>query len=293
MSKNNNSFHDAKRIKNDEFYTRIEDIENELKHYKKYFKGKTILCNCDDPLESNFFVYFRNNFELFELKELITICYKSNNIDLFSQNESEKGIVLTYRGHGNKDILNLKGNGDFNNQECIEILKKCDIIVTNPPFSLFKEFLAQLIEYKKDFIFISPIGNIAYKETFPLIKNNKIWWGVTNPKSFKQPDGSFKNFGNIVWYTNLEHNRRNEELILYKTYNKEEYSKYDNIDIINIDKTLDIPIDYKGEMAVPISFLGKYNPDQFEITGYHNGGNKDFIINGKYKYNRIHIKHKK
>ncbi len=312
-SKNKN-LHKASKSKNDEFYTRIEDIENELGHYEKHFKDKTIFCNCDDPRESNFFHYFTHNFEHLELKKLITTCYKNQNVNLFSQGESEKASYLEYNGDKNKNrvpdieeigIKHLKGDGDFRSPECIEMLKQADIVVTNPPFSLFREYIAQLVEYKKKFIIIGNQNAITYKDIFKLIKGNKIWLGYTSPKEFKQQDGSIKKFGNICWFTNLPHKKRNEELILYKEYNAKEYPKYDNYNAINVDKVKDIPMDYNGAMGVPITFLGKHNPNQSELLGIMNTGeeNKGIryegtlhgrpIINGVEKYLRILIKNKK
>jgi len=278
----------AKKNKKDEFYTQLEDIANELKHYEKHFKNKVVLCNCDDPRVSNFFHYFSYKFESLGLKKLIATCYKNQDIDLFSQNKSEKAIYLIYDGdkNGNRipdkeeiGINYFKGDGDFRSDECIELLKQADIVVTNPPFSLFREYVAQLMEYKKKFIIIGHQNAITYKEIFKLIKENKIWLGY----GFKGDAGHFiaptyKDYATssnhkegmirvsgVVWFTNLEIPKQFEDLILYKKYNKEEYPKYDNYDAININKTCDIPYDYDGAMGVPITFLDKYNPNQFEI----------------------------
>ncbi len=290
MSKNKN-LHKARDSKKDEFYTQLCDIEHELKRYKKHFKNKVIYCNCDDPRVSNFFHYFSYNFEKLGLKKLIATCYKNQNMDLFSQNSSEQAIYLEYNGDksGNNipdqneiGVKSLKGDGDFRSAECIELMKQADIVVTNPPFSLFREHVAQLIEHDKKFLIVGHQNAITYKEIFKLIKENKIWLGY----GFKggaahfinkhyedyaaagdHKDGMIRVSG-VAWFTNLEINKRHEELILYKTYknNEEEYSKYDNYDAINVDKTKDIPLDYEGEMGVPITFLDKYNPDQFEIV---------------------------
>lgn len=320
----NNNLAKAKKNKNDEFYTQLVDIENELKHYKNHFKDKTVYCNCDDPRVSNFFHYFSYNFENLGLKKLITTCYKNQNMELFSQNSSERAIYLEYNGDKNGDkvpnpteigIKLLKGDGDFRSPESIELLKQADIVVTNPPFSLFREYVAQLVEYNKKFLIIGDQNAIAYEEIFKLIKENKIWLGVDNggtkwfqvpnhynikTESRKKTENGIQYFskGSIVWFTNLDHDKRHENLILYKTYNEAEYPKYDNYDAINVDKTADIPIDYKGAMGVPITFLDKYNPEQFEIiksmasTTIDESSAGYPFINGVRKYARIVIKHK-
>lgn len=285
----NKNLHSAKNSKQDEFYTQLPDIEKELGHYKEHFKRKIVFCNCDDPRVSNFFHYFSYNFETLGLKKLITTCYKNQNLDLFSQNNSEKAIYLEYNGDKNGDkvpnpeeigIKHLEGDGDFRSKECIKLLKKADIVVTNPPFSLFREYVAQLIEYDKKFIIIGSLNAITYKEIFKLIKENKLWLGygfsggnayfkTPNIKEFangvyNEETGLVK-FRNVAWYTNLDYEERHKDLLLHKKYNPKEYPKYDNYDAINVDKTNDIPMDYKGAMGVPISFLDKYNPEQFEI----------------------------
>ena len=274
----NKNLHAAKRNKNDEFYTQLTDIEKELGHYENHFKDKVVLCNCDDPRVSNFFHYFSYNFERLGLKKLITTCYKNQQMDLFSKHDEEEAIYLEYNGdkNGNKipdveeiGIKHLKGDGDFRSEECIELLKQSDIVVTNPPFSLFREYLAQLIEYEKKFLIIGNLNAITYKEVFPLIRDNKIWLGYNSVNKFFTPAGKIKKFGNIIWYTNLPHKKRNEKLILIQKYkgNEKEYPKYDNYDAIEISKVKNIPKDYDGIMGVPISFLDKYNPEQFEILG--------------------------
>lgn len=314
----NQSLHAANKAKQDEFYTQLSDIENELKHYKEHFKGKTVLCNCDDPRVSNFFHYFSYNFERLGLKKLITTCYKNQNRDLFSQNDSERAIWLEYYGdkNGNRipdpneiGINYLKGDGDFRSEECIELLKQADIIVTNPPFSLFREYVAQLINYDKKFVIIGNQNAITYKEIFSLIKDNKLWLGSTlSFAKFKVPDyyeerstrfwidetgQKWRSFGNICWFTNLDIAKRHERLILYKRYSPDEYSKYDNYDAINVDKVSEIPGDYEGVVGVPITFLDKYNPDQFEIIKFRKGDDdKDLSIGGKCPYFRILIRHK-
>ena len=292
----NQNLQQAKSSKNDEFYTQLVDIENELSHYKEHFKGKVIFCNCDDPVESNFWKYFSLNFEFFGLKKLISTHYEVAKPSY--KLEMTKGKVIK---------TPLKGNGDFRSAECIEILKEVDIVVTNPPFSLFKEYVAQLVECDKKFIIIGSQNALTYKGIFKLIKN-KIGWGYTYPKSFLQPNGFIKTFGNICWYTNLEISKRHEDLFLFRTYNSKDYPKYDNYDAINVDKTKDIPVDWKGVMGVPITFMNKYNPEQFEIIGSTDRGGDNFIsvanirltekkedsakINGKKMYKRLFIKNR-
>lgn len=309
MAKNNN-LHTAKATKNDEFYTQLEDIENELKYYKEHFRGKVVYCNCDGFLneeKSNFFVYFSLNYEFLGLKGLICTKYNPNG----------KGRKYEYYGdlNGNnypdeEEIFtsDLEGDGDFRSEECIELLKKCDIVCTNPPFSLFRQYVAQLFEYKKDFLIIGNVNAISYKEVFPYIKNNKLWLGYTSPKRFMvNKNYSAKNvieengqkyavFGNIGWFTNIDQKKRHEELLLYKKYNAEKYPKYDNYDAINVSKVTDIPMDYDGIMGVPITFLEKYCPTQFEIVGQmmttkvteFNFGYP--YINGKKKFARLLIR---
>ena len=318
----------ASTAKKDEFYTQLSDIENELRHYRKHFKNKVVLCNCDDPRVSNFFHYFSYNFERLGLKKLITTCYKNQNFDLFSQNDSENAVYLEYTGDNNGDnipdieeigIKELKEDGDFRSKECIELLKQADIVVTNPPFSLFREYIAQLIEFDKKFIIVGHQNAISYKEIFKLIKEDKIWLGY----GFKGGAGHFINHhyedyatatdrkegmirvSGVHWFTNLDINKRHEDLILHKKYNPDDYPKYDHYDAINVDKTKDIPIDYKGAMGVPLTFLDKYSPEQFEII---DGLNRYSIlegvteetkgkylsqVNGKPIYVRIVIKNKK
>lgn len=287
----------AKEAKKDEFYTQLEDINNELKHYREHFRGKTVLCNCDDPRISNFFTYFAYNFEFLGLKKLMTTCYKNQNMDLFSQNESEQAVYLVYEGDKNGDhiptadeigVHPLKGDGDFRSQECIELLKEADIVVTNPPFSLFREYLAQLIEYDKKFLILGNQNAITYKEIFPLIQNNKMWLGsALSYAAFKvhnyyeekstrfwvdENGQKWRSMGNICWFTNLDIKKRHENLILYKNYSQELYPHYINYDAIEVSKTDFIPADYDGIMGVPITFMDKYNPEQFEIIGIGNGG---------------------
>ncbi|MDR3327742.1 MAG: adenine-specific methyltransferase EcoRI family protein, partial [Prevotellaceae bacterium] len=290
------------------------------------FKDKTVLCNCDDPKVSNFFKFFVQNFEFLGLKKLITTCYKNQNANLFSENKSEKAVYLEYEGGKKGDdfpdaeeigIKYLKGDGDFRSEECIELLKQADIVVTNPPFSLFREYVAQLVEYDKKILIIGNVNAASYKECFQLIKENKLWLGASihsGDREFAVPDDyplnaagyrideNYKKYirvKGVRWFTNLDYDERHEDLILYKIYNPEEYPKYDNYDAINVDKTADIPCDYSGVMGVPITFLDKYNPEQFEIKGIDryvednpNYGHR-FTISGRETYARILIKNKK
>jgi hypothetical protein len=284
----NTNLHQAKNNKKDEFYTQLSDIENELRHYKDHFRDKVVYCNCDDPRVSNFFHYFSYNFEHLGIKKLIATCYKNQDADLFSTNESEQAVYLEYTGDKNGNsvpdaneigVQPLQGDGDFRSPESIELLKQADIVVTNPPFSLFREYVAQLIEYDKKFIIVGHQNAITYKDIFKLIKDNKLWLGY----GFKGGAGHFINtqyedyasagdhkegmirVSGVHWFTNMDIDKRHEDLILYKKYTPDEFSTYDNYDAINVDKTKDIPYDYKGLMGVPITFLDKYNPDQFEI----------------------------
>ena len=329
----NKNLNAAKEAKKDEFYTQLEDINNELRHYREHFRGKTVLCNCDDPRISNFFKYFAYNFEFLGLKRLITTCYKNQDVDLFSQHQSEKAVYLIYEGDKNGNnipdpeeigIHPLKGDGDFRSRECIELLKQADIVVTNPPFSLFREYVAQLMEYQKEFIIIGSLNAIHYKEIFPLIKQNRMWLGYGFAKGnafFKIPAESKREyasgvfdevtglvkFRNCTWFTNIDHKKRHELLILYKHYTPEEYPKYDNFDAIEVSKIDEIPVDYNGAMGVPDTILDQLNPDQFEIIGLGSGdlakqagvtknyrGRTDlaYTIDGKHKcpYSRILIR---
>lgn len=297
----------AKKAKNDEFYTQLTDIEKEMRHYKGFFKGKVVYCNCDDARESNFFKYFSLNFEHLGLKKLISTGYKADG----------KGVVLIYEGdkNGNRKVDNeeiivneLEGNGDFRSAECIEFLKEADVVVTNPPFSLFREYVAQLMEYGKKFLIIGNQNAITYKEIFPYIKNNKLWLGVHSNKTmeFSMPmnyDGDViignRKIGKvpaISWFTNIDHKKHNEPLDLYRKYDATAYPKYDNYDAIEVSKVVDIPMDYEGVMGVPITFLDKYCPSQFEIVGldrYVEDNPKyghRFTINNKETYARILIK---
>ena len=277
--RSNGNLHKAKVAKNDEFYTRLQDIEKELKHYTEHFKGKVVYCNCDDANRSNFFKYFNTNFQKLGLKKLITSGLK----------EDGTGVVAMQKGD---DIDIYDGNGDFRSEECIEFLKEADIVVTNPPFSLFREYVAQLMQYGKKFLIIGNKNAITYKEIFPYIKNNELWLGTTNPNEYFLPNGEITKSvaGLCRWFTNLEHKKRNEELILYKHYNPTEYPKYENYNAIEVGKVAEIPMDYEGVMGVPISFLDKYCPNQFRIVKFRKGDDgKDLSVNGKCPYFRILI----
>ncbi len=353
----NTNLHRAHRAKKDEFYTQLVDIEKELKHYKKQFRNKIVYCNCDDPFESNFFKYFAANFNALELKKLITTSYAGSPIvggqlslfDVEGLKTAKKKEPLKIEINEVKDfnsdgaislkdiewllkhdantVVPLKGDGDFRSEECIELLKKADIVVTNPPFSLFREYVAQLVEYDKKFLILGDQNAITYKEIFKLIKENKLWLGYDNggTKWFQVPDDydistesrkkivngvKYFSMGRILWYTNLDTTKRHEELVLYKKYTPEEYPDYSNYDAIEVSRVADIPMDYDGVMGVPLTFIDKYNPEQFEIIGQTHSGDtspevealrKDpnhrhrGIVKGekKEKYARILIRNKK
>lgn len=291
----NKNLHQAKKAKNDEFYTQLSDVEKELRHYREHFKDKVVFCNCDDARESAFFKYFSSNFEFLGLKRLITVGYQENGHGLLYVYEGDKngnGIIDPEE----LDIIEMQGNGDFRSEESIAILQDADIVVTNPPFSLFREYVAQLMEYNKKFLIIGNMNAITYKEIFPLIKENKIWTGYKSfgggmdmippnfspneCKKFKySTDGTpLVNIMGCIWFTNLEHNKRNEELLLYKKYNPEDYPKFDNYDAINVNKVTEIPYDYDGVMGVPLTFIGSHNPKQFEIVEFRKGNDgKDLV----------------
>lgn len=315
---NNKDLRKASKAKKDEFYTQLSDIEKEMKYYQEQFRDKVIFCNCDDPVDSNFWKYFELNFTKLGLKRLISTHYETDKPSYMleiNRDENGDGLITS------KDIIKtkLKQNGDFRSPECIELLKQADIVITNPPFSLFREYVAQLIEYDKKFIIIGNVNAITYKEFFPLIKENKVWLGASihsGDREFKIPNDypltasgcRVDELGNkyirvkgVRWWTNLDYPQRHEDLILYKTYNEEEYPKYDNYNAINVDKTSDIPVDYKGVMGVPITFLDKYNPSQFRLLGIMNTGELNPgiryentphgrpIVNGKELYLRVLI----
>ena len=316
----NTNLKKARAAQKDEFYTQLSDIEKELKYYKNQFKNKVVYCNADDPFESNFFKYFASNFDEWGLKKLITTSYvpspiaggqlplfeieglkpdgkepfriEINEVKDFNNDGAVNIVDIEWLLKNDKNVATpLKGDGDFRSEESIEILKEADIVVTNPPFSLFREYVAQLVEYDKKFIIIGNLNALTYKEIFKLIKENKIWLGVSIhsgdrefgvPKDYPLTAASSRidENGNkyirvkgVRWYTNLDYKKRHEDLILYKTYygNEDEYPKYDNYDAINVDVTKDIPMDYEGAMGVPITFMDKYNPDQFEIIGQGQG----------------------
>ncbi|MDO3380464.1 adenine-specific methyltransferase EcoRI family protein [Geoalkalibacter halelectricus] len=305
----NRNLQTAKSSKKDEFYTQLSDIEKELRHYKAHFKDKVVYCNCDDPRVSNFFHYFSYNFEKLGLKKLITTCYKNQNMNLFSSNDSEQAIYLEYNGDksGNNvpdpeeiGIRPLEGDGDFRSQESIELLKQADIVVTNPPFSLFREYVAQLVEHDKKFLIIGNVNAITYKEIFKLIKEDRLWLGPSirsGDREFGVPDdyplnaagyrvdGKGKKYirvKGVRWFTNLDYRERHEDLILYKPYNQAEYPRYDNYDAVEVSKTKDIPADYEGAMGVPITFLDKYNPGQFQILGITDRDNNSGLKTKEY-----------
>ena len=290
MSTNAN-LNKAKYVKNDEFYTQLADISKELMHYKQHFKDKTVLCNCDDPTLSAFWKYFHLNFSALGLKKLISTHY----------DKTQPTYKMEYTGGNDNDIeagvkTSLEGNGDFRNQECLDILDEADIVVTNPPFSLFREYVAVLMEHEKKFLIIGSLNAVKYSECFPFIINNQMWLGNNNVHNFMQPDGTVKKFGNINWYTNLDFAKRHEKIILWKEYNDKEYPKYETYDAIEVSKVTNIPVNYNGIMGVPISFMSKYNPEQFEIVGEFNNGSDNIfdlakpIINGKELYPRIAIR---
>ena len=353
----NKNLGNAKKGKNDEFYTQLPDIEAELKHYRKHFRDKVVLCNCDDPYESNFFKYFAMNFNYLGLKKLIATCYKGSSvvgqefeqlslldIPVEEENIPEKfpykieiSEVTDTNGDGAVDLADveyllrnkknalslLEGDGDFRSEECIEILKEADIVVTNPPFSLFREYVAQLITYDKQFLIIGNVNAITYKEIFPLIKDNKMWMGYSihsGDREFRVPDDyplnaagyrvdengyKYIRVKGVRWFTNMDYVERHKDIDLYKKYTPEEYPEYDNYDAIEVGKTADIPEDYDGVMGVPITFFDKYNPRQFEVVGLIAGNIKGLsglksktgkdgpYINGKLKYGRILIRRRK
>lgn len=286
----NNNLHKAKNAKDDEFFTKLSDIENELRNYKHHFNGKVVLCNCDESEHTNFYKYFELNFIALNLKKLICVGYRTNRVAEVHVLER----VGDYRV--NEYNIPLKGHGDFRDQESINFLKEADIVVTNPPFSLFREFVAQLVEYDKKFLIIGNKNAISYKEIFPLIKNNKLWLGCTVPTEFTRPDGSIDKLGTLTrWFTNLDTAKRHEILFTGVTYErgmkKGLYQKYDNYDAINVDKVKDIPTDYEGVMGVPITYLDRHNPDQYKIIKFRKGDDdKDLAINGHVPYFRILIK---
>ena len=334
----NKNLNAAKTAKKDEFYTQLTDIERELQHYWPHFRDKVVLCNCDDPYESNFFKYFALRFNQLGLKKLICTCYNGSPVqgnelmidfgDGFGEPKKiaykvEITEVKDLNGDGavdlsdvryllqnDKNVLSILKTGDFRDPECIELLKQADIVVTNPPFSLFREYIGQLMEYEKKFLIIGNQNNVTYKEVFPLIMHNKVWLGYkSGDMAFRVPDDyearetrywedesgqKWRSLGNICWFTNLDHNKRHEELDLVCRYSEEELPKYDNYDAIEVNRVDNIPFDYDGVMGVPITFLDKYNPEQFEILGATENDASEAIIklrvSGHYKYDRPYIK---
>jgi len=311
----------AKKSKSDEFYTQLCDIENELKHYKEHFQDKVVFCNCDDPRVSNFFKYFAINFENLKIKKILTACYREQITDIFTEKNQERGFFFEYTNTDSEKneinspaVKSFKGDGDFRSPESIELLKKSDIVITNPPFSLFREYVEQLVKYDKKFLIIGNVNAITYKEIFKLIKENKAWLGIhlgRGVSGFIVPEhyelygteARIDEFGNRIispnnclWLTNLDTSKRHQDIILTKKYygNEAYYPKYDNYDGINVNKTDDIPSDYAGAIGVPITFLHKFNPDQFEIIKFRKGNDeKDLSINGKCPYFRILVKNKR
>jgi hypothetical protein len=322
----------AQRDKKDEFYTRLEDIEKEVRHYRHHFQGKVVLCNCDDPRVSNFFHYFSYGFEHLGLKKLITTCYKSRARDMFSEKQDETAISLIYTGDKNDNrvpdlneigVIPLEGDGDFRSDECVALLKQADVVVTNPPFSLFREYVAQLMEHEKKFLIIGNMNAVTYKEVFTLVQANKIWLGPSirsGDRIFGVPDDyplnaagcgvdengkKFIKVKSVRWFTNMDFAERHEDLVLHRRYNPTDYPRYHNYDAINVDVTNDIPSDYDGPMGVPITFLDKHNPDQFEILGssrtlgqrmsdvaekgtYQQGGPRFYLPNGDGTFRRLY-----
>ena len=332
MATKQRSLGNAKAAKQDEFYTQLSDIEKELRHYRKHFRGKVVYLNCDDPRESEFFHYFSYNFEKLGLKKLIAACYKSQDVDLFSSGDAERAVYLEYEGDKDGDripgrdeieVKEFDGDGDFRSAESVALLRQADIVVTNPPFSLFREYVAQLMEYDNKFIIIGNLNALKYKEVWPYIQENRLWLGVTRTGTGqmwfriandapvktgqKSDEGGhrYQTIGNSAWFTNLDHSKRHEELTLFKSYDPSEYPSYANFDGIEVSKVVDIPLDYPGVMGVPITFLGKYNPDQFEILGtslilarpmsevaaagtYPQGGPNFYLSNGDGTYRRTY-----
>lgn len=316
----NSLLHVAKKSKNDEFYTQLLDIERELVHYERHFHDKVVYCNCDDPHVSNFFEYFFINFKRLGLKKLISACYKEQDWDLLNTSKNKPGFFVTYSGEKKRkedvirdNITYFKGDGDFSSEESIRLLKKSDIIVTNPPFSLFRKYVDQLVKNNKNFLIIGNINAITYKEIFQLIKNNNAWLGINLGRGISgfivpahyelygtevridEQGNRIVSPNNCLWLTNLDHAQRHQEIKLTKTYsgNKALYPRYDNYNAINVNKTSDIPYDFEGVMGVPITFLHKFNPEQFELIKFRKGEDeKDLSVNGKCPYFRILIKNK-
>jgi len=324
MANENSGLNRARKSKNDEFYTQLPDIEREMRHYRKHFQGKTVYCNCDDPRISAFFEFFTKNFEFLGLKRLVTTCYKSREMKQFSQNDSDRAIKLVYEGGAPNSmpaaedigVTLLEGDGDFASEECQGLLREADIVVTNPPFSLFNEYVRQLDDFGKKFIIIGHQNAITYTTIFPLLRDNRMWLGYGfkgNAAHFIAPhyqdtasasdhkEGMIRVSG-VVWYTNLDHNMRHEEIILVQRYhgNEAAYPRYDNYDAIEVSKSQNIPMDFEGVMGVPITFLTKYNPEQFEILGCNRGVAQDpngiygrsSFLGGKETFKRLFIRNR-
>ena len=344
----NSNLHDSARNKQDEFYTQLSLIEKELKHYRSFFAGKTVLCNCDDPYESNFFKYFAMNFNTLRLKKLVTTCYATSPVvgdefEYYVDNAGQLAFVpdtdttplvcstrRPYRveitevtdenNDGRADLADveylmrnrkntmtlLNGDGDFRSPECVELLREADVVVTNPPFSLFREYITLLEEYRKYFIIIGNMNAVTYKEIFPMIAENRLWLGYNSGHFwFKVPDSyeikktdfkidehgqKWRRMGNICWFTNVDIEKRHENMPLFRNYSPELYPKYDNYDAINVDRTVDIPCDYYGVMGVPITFLSQYNPDQFEIVAFRKGTDgKDLVYSFPDCYHSVNV----
>lgn len=361
MANDNSGFTKAKKAKKDEFYTQLTDIEKEMRYYRAYFAGKTVFCNCDDPYESNFFKYFALNFNSLHLKKLITTCYAGSPVvgEEFSYGEDPDGqltffpMVRTgtrkpYRveitevsdanGDGRTDLADVRyllqnrkntmtllhGDGDFRSEECVELLQQADVVVSNPPYSLFREYISQLASYQKDFIIIGNQNAITYKEVFPMFLHGKLWYGASihsHGRDFRVPDDyplqayefrtdaqgrKYINVKGVRWFTNVDYKERHEKMILYKHYTPEQYPKYENYNVIEVSKSADIPADYPGVMGVPISFIDKYTPEQFEIIGMAEDNGKGFsgkaaewdgknphcVVDGKNKFKRIFIRNR-
>lgn len=332
ISTRNHDFREARRVKKDEFYTSLRDIELELQHYTRHFEGKVVYCNCDDPRASNFFRFFVANFESLGLKKLITTSYRDQGPGHFVRDDSGQPVYLEYTGdrNGNRcpdageiGVQPLAGDGDFRSDESIELLEQADIVVTNPPFSLFREYVAQLVEYGKQFLIIGSMNALTYKEIFPLFQNDQMWYGPSirsGDREFGVPDdypltatgtrmdvdgNKYVRVKGVRWFTNLDYPGRHEELALQKSYNPRDYPKYANYGAINVSKTMHIPADYDGPMGVPITFLDKYNPEQFDILGssktlgrpmsevakkgtYVQGGPRFYLPNGDGTYRRLY-----
>ena len=279
----------AKATKNDEFYTQLPDIEKEVGNYMRHFEGKSVFCNCDDPDWSNFWIFFKMHFNHYKMKHLVATHYDP---------DGKPSYKLEYTGKGRPRKTKLKEDGDFRSDECVELMKEADIVVTNPPFSLIIPYILQLTGNKKKFLVIGNINSLGNKEFMPLVLKGKFWLGYHSGMAFKLPDDKgFAKMGFSCWFTNLQHKRLNEEMILTALYDPKKYPKYENYDAIEVGKIRDIPKDYEGEMGVPVSFMKEYNPKQFEIVGFDRGvlpgGAGRFIVNGRESYVRMVIRHKR